>query len=108
MARWCEANKMAVYVYKTHFVIFRTKGKPVPENKIIIFTMTTNPAMTILILCISELEHYHNKHTNASCKAYKLLDIYFDESFTFNHHINTLCNKLNRPLCCINRAKNSF
>jgi hypothetical protein len=41
-----------------------------------------------------------------SCRTYKLLGVYFDENMSFDYHIASLCNKLNRSLHCINKAKN--
>jgi hypothetical protein len=52
------------------------------------------------------LERYHSNHENPDCRAYKLLGIYLDETLNFNHHTNFLCNKLNRSLFCMRRAKN--
>ncbi len=52
------------------------------------------------------LECYHSNHENPDCRAYKLLGIYLEESLNFNHHTNFLCNKLNRSLFCMRRAKN--
>ena len=42
------------------------------------------------------------------CRAYKLLGVFFDETLSFPHHVNFLCNKLSKSLFCINRAKNFF
>ena len=41
-----------------------------------------------------------------NCRAYKLLGIHFDETLSFNHHVDFLRNKLSKSLFCINRAKN--
>jgi hypothetical protein len=71
----------------------RQVGKPVPEDRIKFFYYDSEPDLNDPNL-ISELERYHNKHTDINCRAYKLLGIYLDE------------NKLNKPLYCINRAKN--
>ena len=38
--------------------------------------------------------------------AYTLLGVHFDETLSFQHHVDFLCNKLSRALFCINRAKN--
>jgi hypothetical protein len=38
--------------------------------------------------------------------SYKLLGIHLDENLSFDYYTKHLCNKLNKSLYCINRAKN--
>ena len=39
-------------------------------------------------------------------KSYKLFDVYHDETLSFKFHIARICNKLNRSIFCVGRAKN--
>ncbi len=55
---------------------------------------------------IVPLQRYHSNHDRPDCRAYKLLGIYLDDKLNFNYHTNFLCNKLNRSLFCMRRAKN--
>jgi hypothetical protein len=105
LARWFRANRMAVNVSKTKFIIFHTRGKYVDPNlRTLIFNdnepNTNNPSL------ISEIERYHSHHIKPECRSYKLLGVNFDEYMSFDSHTTYLCNKLNRSLFCINRAKN--
>jgi hypothetical protein len=105
LARWFRSNRMAVNVSKTKFIIFHTKGKQITENEVQIFYNDNEPGHNDPQL-ISEIERCHNKHPDINFRTYKLLGVYFDENLTFDYHITHLCNKLNRSLYCINRAKN--
>jgi hypothetical protein len=105
MATWSSTNKMAVNVNKTKLIAFHTKDKPFPENRIKNFFIDNKCNHNDPNL-ISELERYHNKHPDINCREHKLLGIYFDENLTFGHHTNALCNKLNKSVYCINKAKN--
>jgi hypothetical protein len=105
IATWFRANKMAVNISKTKFIIFHNRGKMVQMNdKQVVFDDNepnlANPSL------ITALERYHDNHLQPECRAYKLLGIYLDEHLSFNFHTNFLCNKLTRSLFCIRRAKN--
>ena len=106
LANWFRANKMALNVSKTKFIIFHTKGKKVDyeENSIVYnaneIGKTTNPNL------ITPLERIHDLHPEKEGRAYKLLGVHFDETLSFQFHANFLHNKLSKALFCINRAKN--
>jgi hypothetical protein len=104
MARWFCANKMAVNVDKTKFILFHTRGKQYNPKDIKIFFNDNEPDNNNPLL-IMELECYHSNHNNKDKQGYKLLRIYFDEHLSFDYHINKLTNKLNKSLFCINGAK---
>jgi hypothetical protein len=74
LAKWFCANKMAINVNKTKFIVFH----PIAENGIKIFYNDNENDPRL----ISELERYHNKQPDNNCSAYKLLGIYFDENLT--------------------------
>jgi hypothetical protein len=105
IALWFRANKMAVNISKTKYIIFHNKGKTVDmEGKSVVYD--DNEPLGVDTRLVVPLERYHNEHVNPDCRAYKLLGIYLDEKLNFNYHTNFLCNKLNRSLFCMRRAKN--
>jgi hypothetical protein len=104
LARWFRANKMAVNVEKTKFILFHTKGKQFDPNLVKIYFNDNEPNQNLPSL-ITELERYHDNHENKNKQAYKLLGVYFDEHLSFDNHIDKLTCKLNKSLFCINRAK---
>jgi hypothetical protein len=105
IAHWFRANKMVVNINKTKFIIFHNRGKTVDMNGLNVVYDDNEPLGADPHLVVP-LERYHSNHENPDCRAYKLLGIYLDEFLNFNHHTNFLCNKLNRSLFCMRRAKN--
>jgi hypothetical protein len=105
IALWFRANKMMVNISKTKYIIFHNKGKSVEmANNEIVYD--DNEPLGVDPHLIVPLERYHNNHVKPDCRAYKLLGIYLDETLSSNYHTNFLCNKLNRSLFCMRRAKN--
>jgi hypothetical protein len=104
IARWFRANKIAVNVSKTKFIIFHTRGKPIDKTPKLIYDDNEptehNPNL------IYELERVHSNHPVPESRSYKLLGINLDELLTFDLHTKYLCTKLNKSLYCINKAKN--
>ena len=105
IASWFRANKMAVNIGKTKFIIFHNKGKEINLNGLNII-YDDNELNDNDPQLITPLERYHDNHIKPECRAYKLLGVYLDEHLSFNFHTNYLCNKLTRSLFCIRRAKN--
>ena len=105
IATWFRANRMAVNISKTKFIIFHNKGKLVQMNEKQVVFDDNEPNLANPLL-ITPLERYHDNHVQPECRAYKLLGIHLDEHLSFNFHTNFLCNKLTRSLFCIRRAKN--
>jgi hypothetical protein len=105
IATWFRANKMAVNIGKTKFILFHNKGKEIKLNDLSVVYNDNEPGHDDPHLIIP-LERYHSNHANPTCRAYKLLGIHLDEHLNFNYHTDFLCNKLSRSLFCIRRAKN--
>ena len=103
IANWFRANKMALNVSKTKFIVFRTHNKPVnPLDCVITYNSTeiglpTDPAL------VSPIERIYNEGRETS---FKLLGILLDEYLSFNDHISMLTRKISKSLYCINRVKN--
>jgi hypothetical protein len=58
------------------------------------------PCMSSRNMCLLPRAALH------SDSEHKLLGIHLYEHLSFDHYVKLLCNKLNRSLFCINRAKN--
>jgi hypothetical protein len=96
---------MAVNISKTKFIIFHTRGKII-DNDNIMLTYNDNEPGENDPSRIFTIERFHNNHASLEKRSYKLLGIHLDEHLSLDHHVKLLCNKLNRSLFCINRAKN--
>jgi hypothetical protein len=106
LAIWFKANKMAVNVSKTNYIIFHTKGKPINLNGCeVVFNsndMNTNPPNPALV---QKLERIHNKHNDPKMQTFKLLGVFLDEHLTLNKHIDHVSAKLSKSLYILNRVK---
>jgi hypothetical protein len=104
MAIWFRANKLAVNISKTKYMIFRMRGKKV-ENVPDVLYNENEPNQIQDDSLITVLERYHDNHQTPDCRAYKLLGIYLDEHLSLDSHVNHICSKLTRYLYCIKQAK---
>jgi hypothetical protein len=104
MAVWFRANKLAVNISKTKYMIFRMKGKKVENIPDIVYNENEQNQIQDDLL-ITVLERYHDNHQTADCRAYKLLGIFLDEHLSLDAHVNHICSKLTRYLYCIKQAK---
>jgi hypothetical protein len=105
LANWFRCNKMAVNTSKTKFIIFRTKGKKIPNDVSVVFNNNEigkeeNPSLII------NLDRVYNENPNESDRSYKLLGVYLDEFLSFDKHVSHICAKLTRSLYCIRRVSN--
>ena len=106
IANWLRANRMAINVSKTKFILFHTRGKHIEEDDLkVVFNMNKlgkdeDPNL------IFPLERIHSKHPKPGLRSYKLLGIHFDEFLNFEQHVGFLCTKLSKILYCLRRASN--
>ena len=109
LANWFRANKMAVNISKTKFIIFHGKGKKVNmENLSVVYNENEISKVPDHQL-ITPLERVYNGNRNKESRSYKLLGVLFYEQLNFKSHIELICNKINKinkSIYCINRAKN--
>jgi hypothetical protein len=105
IANWFQANKMAVNISKTKYIIFRTKGKKILNPPPILFNSNEfgKPEDPNLIV---PLERVYSDHPNVEHRSYKLLGVYFDEYLNFDKHFLYICAKLTRAIYIIRRASN--
>jgi hypothetical protein len=104
IAGWFRANRMAVNVSKTKFIIFHTKGKIIDND--IHLTYDDNEPNENNPSLIHNIERFYTNHLNPQCRAYKILGIYIDEHLSFDFHTTHIISKLNRSLYCMNKVKN--
>jgi hypothetical protein len=105
LANWFRCNKMAVNTSKTKFIIFRTKGKKIPDDVSIVFNNNEigeeeNPSLIV------KLDRIYNENPNECDRSFKLLGVYLDEFLSFDKHVSHICAKLARSLYCIRRVSN--
>jgi len=93
MAIWFRANKLAVNKNKTKYIIFRTRGKPIPANLPDIIFNENETGCPFNPDLVTPLERFHSNHAKIECRANKLLGIYLDEHLSFDHHVSNLCKK---------------
>jgi hypothetical protein len=108
MAIWFRANKLAVNKSKTKYIIFRTRGKKLPNIFPDLIYNENESGCPFNPDFVTTLERYHTNHVAEDKKAYKLLGILLDEHLTLDFHVNQLQKKLSRSLYCINMAKNNL
>ena len=101
LANWFRANKMAVNISKTKYIIFHTKGKRFTfNNNSIVYNENEigkpqDPAL------VTPLERIYDAHPLPECRSYKLLGVHFDETLSFNLHAKLLCSKLSKKLSSV-------
>jgi hypothetical protein len=106
IANWFRANKMAVNISKTKYIIFHRKGKKINTNGLEIVFNENEIGKQNDPLLITPLERIHNENPHKDGKTYKLLGVHLDETLSFKNHIEITCNKISKSLYCINRVKN--
>jgi Reverse transcriptase (RNA-dependent DNA polymerase) len=107
LSMWFRANKMAVNVKKTKYIIFKPKSKKVTIEKGegVLFNNNdlNEPNDESKIF---ELDRIYDDNPNIHDRSFKLLGVYLDENLSFNHHCNFICNKLSQSNYIISRVKN--
>ena len=104
IANWFRANRMAVNISKTKFIIFHGRGKRVNMNNLQIVYNNNEICKPEDPSLITPLERVFDGHPNKESRSYKLLGVHFDECLTFKTHINIVSNKINQSIYCINHA----
>jgi hypothetical protein len=104
-AVWFRANKLAVNMSKTKYIIFWMRGKNVDDNTPSLVYDENEPNTPYDPSLITPLERYHDAHKKTDCRSYKLLGIHLDEHLSLNAHTNQIVSKLSRSLYYIKQAK---
>jgi hypothetical protein len=104
---WFRANKMAVNVKKTKYIIFKQKGKRIDigENGGVVFNnndinSVQDPSK------IFALDRIFDENPNKQDRSFKLLGVWLDEHLSFNQHCMNVSAKLSQANFIISRVKN--
>ena len=109
LSNWFCANKMAVNISKTKYIIFRTRGKKINHATLLPVVFNNNEiGLPNDPSNIFKLERVHNENPSLEHRSYKLLGVYFDEYLSFDKHSEYICAKLSRSIFCIKRASNKL
>ena len=108
LANWFRANRMAVNVSKTKYILFRPKGTRIDidlDKHGVVYNsneigMPDNPKN------IFKLGRIYNDNPDKNDRSYKFLGIYLDEYLSYDTHCSTVCKKLAMSNFMLNRAKN--
>ncbi len=107
LAVWFKANRMAVNVSKTNYIIFHTRGKQIDLDGLsVIFNSNDLDQQFPDPLLVQPVERIHDNNPNENMRYFKLLGIYFDEQLTFNKHIYHVCMKLSHANFMLQRVSN--
>jgi hypothetical protein len=107
LAVWFKANKLAVNVCKTNYMIFHAKGKKVELNGLEILFNSNDPNATPPdpnLICA--LERIHDNNPNEKLRSFKLLGVFLDEHLSLSKHITHICSKLSRANFILRRVNN--
>ena len=106
LAIWFRANKMAVNVSKTKYIIFKPKGMKIniePDKGIVYdeneMGMPRNESK------ITPLVRIYNDNPDPCNRTYKLLGLYLDEHLSFDYHCDHVRTKIAQSNFIISRAK---
>jgi hypothetical protein len=107
LSAWFRANKMAVNVNKTKYIIFKPKGKKIEigPGEGVLYN-NNDRDVPVDNNKIFELERVYDNNPNVHNRTYKLLGVLLDENLNFNQHCNQVCSKLSQSNYIINRVKN--
>jgi hypothetical protein len=104
---WFRANKMAVNVSKTKYIIFKNRGKKISlNNDEGVFFNNNDPLGPQDESKIYKLDRIYDDNPVAQDRTYKLLGVLLDEHLSFNQHCNYICNKLSQSNYIIAKSKN--
>jgi Reverse transcriptase (RNA-dependent DNA polymerase) len=105
LAMWFKANKLAINVSKTKFMIFRTKNRNYNPNDVDIFINFNEPNVNERPELKISLNRVANDCDPAN-QTYKILGVLFDEFLNFNQHASYVQRKISKSLFLLSRAKN--
>ena len=83
IASWLSANKLSLNIKKTHFIIFKSRGKK------------SNQHVSIII----------NNQEIEQVKCTKFLGLYIDDEFTWKYHIDQVASKISKMTGILAKAR---
>jgi len=105
IAVWFKANKLAVNVKKTKFIIFHLRQKVVNVANLKLYDNHNDLNVPQDPDKLTEIECISCKNDDDSDKVYSL-GILLDEHLSFDFHVSHLCKKLSRALYFMSKTKN--
>jgi hypothetical protein len=106
LSQWFRANKMAVNVSKTKYIIFKPKNKKIEIGPGEGIKFNDNdigePDDDSKIF---DLDRIYDENPVISDRSFKLLGLYLDENLSFNFHYDHVCNKLAQSNYIISKVK---
>jgi hypothetical protein len=106
IAMWFRANKMAVNVSKTKFIIFKPKGKKVELHAEQGVFFNDNDIGQLNPDKIYKLDRIYDNNPVPQDRTYKLLGVLLDEHLSFNQHCMYISNKIAQSNFIIAKTKN--
>ena len=106
LANWFTANKMAVNVGKTKYIIFKPRGAKInlDANEGVVYD-ENETGLPKDSSKITPLVRVHNDSPLMHNRSYKLLGLYLDEHLSFDYHCDHVCSKVAQSNYIINRSK---
>ena len=86
IVKWLNANKLSLNIEKTHYMLFRNKGKVVKET----------------------CKVYMNRQEISEVETTKFLGVIIDNRLNWKHHIDSICNKVSKNIGIILTARRVF
>jgi Reverse transcriptase (RNA-dependent DNA polymerase) len=108
IARWFRANRMAVNVSKTKYIIFKNKGVKINEDDVndkIVYD-DNDDDLPFDQAKLTPLVRVYSNSPDISNRTYKLLGLYLDEHLSFDYHCDLISSKLAKSNFIMNRVKN--
>jgi hypothetical protein len=106
MSLWFRANKMALNISKTKYIIFHNKGKKINLQGLSVYIDENDDLLNPDPSRIHTIDRIYNQNPNVADRSFKLLGVHIDEHLNFNNHVSILCNKLSRALFILRQVKN--
>jgi hypothetical protein len=94
ISEWFTANRMAVNVGKTKFIVFKPTGVQIDNaiNDKIVFDDNDDGSHDRNK--IFNIDRIYDKNENTNDRTFKFLGLYLDENLSFNDHCKKLINKI--------------
>jgi hypothetical protein len=103
---WFRANKMAVNVSKTKYIIFKPKGKKISLNDDEgVFFNNNDVGAPNDPNKIYKLDRIHDSNPVTQDRTYKLLGVLLDENLSFDQHCKYVCSRIAQSNYIIAKSK---
>jgi hypothetical protein len=108
IANWLIVNKLALNLSKTKYIIFRTRGKKIPNDIDPVVVNQNELHKEEDPDLITTIERIYNDSPITENRSFKLLGVYFDEFLSFDKNTDVLCAKLSRANFFLRRISHTI